>query len=57
MFNDISSIDGANQELEILEEEHVDFRYQAITREACMLSIPLSVQILHDLVDTLVEQD
>lgn len=57
MFNDISSIDGANQELEILDEEHVDFRYQAITTEACMLSIPLSVQILHDLVDTLVEQD
>ena len=57
MFNDISSIDGANQELEILDEEPVDFRNQAITTEACMLSIPLSVQILHDLVDTLVEQD
>ena len=57
MFNDISSIDGANQDVEILVEEQVDFRYRAVTREACMLSIPLSVQILHDLVDTIVEQD
>ena len=36
MFNDISSIDGANQDVEILVEEQVDFRYRAVTTEACM---------------------
>ena len=57
MFNDISSIEGANQDGRILVEEQVDFEYRAVTREAYMLSMPLSVQILHDLADKVVEKD
>ena len=37
-------------------KEQVDFKNQAVTREGCMHSIPLSVLILHDLVEKIVEQ-
>ena len=58
MFNDISSImDVAGQGEILVDDQQVNFEDKQIVKETCMESIPLSVLIIHDLVDEIIKED
>ena len=47
-FSDLSSIEATDENL---------FKFVPVTREQCMNSIPVSIQIINDLVGKVIEDD